>query len=135
MNLVHLGAKGQITIETLPFRPDRQLKIIEGSFEDLQRLGESAPSMDFVKAIITDEGGLIAPADKLRTYYPNLMQIERPNRGRSSVTSSVPTNHDRNDPSEVVNAFIAYVRDEAKELEQVLIAETLEQLRLEEEAV
>ena len=135
MNLVHLGAKGQITIETLPFRPDRQLKIIEGSFEDLQRLGESAPSMDFVKAIITDEGGLIAPADRLRTHYPNLMQIERPNRGRSSVTSSVPTNHDRNDPSEVVNAFIAYVRDEAKEPEQVLIAETLEQLRLEEEAV
>ena len=134
MSLVELGADGSVKIDTLPLAPHRALKVISGSFADLRIQGSTAPSQDFVKAIITDEGGLIAPADTLREFYPNLLQIERPNRGRGTTTASAPTNHDRNDPAQVIDAFVAYVRDEAKAPEKALVAETLEHLRLEAES-
>lgn len=123
MSLIEMDAKGGVTFEPLPLVPHRALKVISGSFADLRMQGAVSPSQDFVKAIITDEGGLFAPADTLREYYPNLMQIERPNRGRGTATSSAPTNHDRNDPAQVIDAFVAYVRDEAKAPEKALVAE------------
>ena len=134
MSLVDLDAHGRVVIEPIPLVPHRALKVVTGNFAELRRQGAAAPSEDFVKAIITDEGGLIAPADTLREFYPNLMQIERPNRGRGAATSSAPTGHDRNDPAQVVDAFLSYVRDEPNEPERALVAETLEQLRLEAES-
>ena len=134
MSLVDLDAEGGVTIETIPLVPVRALEVICGSFAELRLQGAAAPSEDFIKAVITDEGGLIAPADTLREFYPNLMQIERPNRGRGTATSSAPTSHDRNDPAQVIDAFVAYVRDDASPPEKALVAETLEQVRLEAES-
>ncbi|MGL5748878.1 MAG: exonuclease SbcCD subunit D [Paraclostridium sp.] len=68
-----------IDIDFKTLKPLRDLRIIKGNIEDLIEKGRQLEEgkEDYIQAILTDDGELMNPMEKLRTVYPNTMLITR----------------------------------------------------------
>ena len=81
VTVVHLGAKGELTLETLPLEPRRDLRQIKGTFAQLTDsafYGEQKTD-DYLHAILTDEEDVPEAVGRLRVIYPNLMKLSYDN--------------------------------------------------------
>ncbi len=82
VHLVDMDAMGMCRIEALPLTPRRQLRILEGELEALLRDAEqhrgSEASEDYLLIRLLDKGALLHPMARLREFYPNVLQLERP---------------------------------------------------------
>lgn len=84
--LVILGPKGEEPeILLKPLIPKREMRIIKGKLKELIAAAKEDDSGldDYIKAILTDEGELIDPMNKLRTVYPNVMELIREEQNKS----------------------------------------------------
>ena len=68
-----------IDIDFKPLKPIRDLRVIKGNIEDIVNEGRELEEEknDYIQAILTDDGELINPMEKLRSVYPNTMLITR----------------------------------------------------------
>ena len=68
-----------INIELRELNPFRDLRIIKGNIEDLICEGRDVEEgkEDYIQAILTDDGELMNPMEKLKAVYPNTMLITR----------------------------------------------------------
>ena len=68
-----------ININLRELNPLRDLRIIKGNIEDLISEGREIKSgkEDYIQAIITDDGAIINPMEKLKSVYPNTMLITK----------------------------------------------------------
>ena len=68
-----------IHIELKELSPLRDLRIIKGNIEDLICKGRDIEEgkEDYIQAILTDDGELMNPMEKLKSVYPNTMLISR----------------------------------------------------------
>lgn len=68
-----------INIELRELNPLRDLRIIKGNIEDLICEGRDVEEgkEDYIQAILTDDGELMNPMEKLKAVYPNTMLITR----------------------------------------------------------
>ncbi|EQK46558.1 exonuclease SbcCD subunit D [Paraclostridium bifermentans] len=77
--ILDINNKGAINIDFKCLKPVRDLRVIKGNIEDLieeaRELEEGKE--DYIQAILTDDGELINPMEKLRAVYPNTMLITR----------------------------------------------------------
>ena len=79
ISVVELDAKGSVRVEAIPLSLKRDLRIIEGSLEELLTMsGTDDRRDDWICARVLDEGLLFDPMAKLRTRYPNAIKLERP---------------------------------------------------------
>lgn len=71
-----------INIEFKKLKPLRDMRVIRGDIENLVKEGREAEDEkeDYIQAILTDDGELINPMEKLRSVYPNTMLITRERR-------------------------------------------------------
>lgn len=78
VTLVNINKNKEIIINLKEFTPIRDLRIIKGNIEELIEIGRSDEKrVDYIQAILTDEGEIINPIEKLRAIYPNVMLITR----------------------------------------------------------
>lgn len=78
VTFVTLGEKGEDpVIETIPLRPERDMKVLRGTFEKLMKLDRSD---DYIKAILTDEHEVPDAIGKLRTHFPHIMNLDYDNQ-------------------------------------------------------
>jgi exonuclease SbcD len=85
--LVELGEKGTRPVVKLkPLKPIREMRIIKGELKEIIKAAENekSNSQDYIKAILTDEGELIDPMNKLRTVYPNVLELIREEKNKRS---------------------------------------------------
>lgn len=77
--ILDINNKDAINIDFKCLKPVRDLRVIKGNIEDLieeaRELEEGKE--DYIQAILTDDGELINPMEKLRAIYPNTMLITR----------------------------------------------------------
>ena len=68
-----------INIELKELKSLRDLRIIKGNIEDLICEGRNIEEgkEDYIQAILTDDGELMNPMEKLKSVYPNTMLISR----------------------------------------------------------
>lgn len=68
-----------INVELKELKPLRDLRIIKGNIEDLICEGRNIEEgkEDYIQAILTDDGELMNPMEKLKSVYPNTMLISR----------------------------------------------------------
>ena len=68
-----------IDIKLKELKPLRDLRIIKGNIEDLIENGRNIEEgkEDYIQAILTDDGELMNPMEKLRSVYKNTMLITR----------------------------------------------------------
>ena len=122
LQVVDLGRNGIDQISTRPFKPRRQVRVIEGLLEDLVREGAALTSQDFIKAVLTDEGELVDPMGRLRSVYPFALQIERSGRRSSGRSPGVTAARTRRSPLEVIGAFVVDVRGDGLSNEEESVA-------------
>lgn len=68
-----------IDIDFKILNPIRDLRVLKGNIEDLIEEGRNLEKgkEDYIQAILTDDGELMNPMERLRTVYPNTMLITR----------------------------------------------------------
>jgi exonuclease SbcD len=113
MALVTLDAGGLATVECLPFHPQRKVRVLTGAFADLLAAAEKAPSDDFIKLVLTDDGVVLDAVGQVRAHYPNTLALAyaRDATDAKTVTSGVLAAR-HIDPAAVVEEFFAAVRPE-----------------------
>lgn len=83
VTLVELGAKGSVSVRTLPLTPLRDLKELKGSYDALTRRefyqGTDYPNA-YLHITLTDEEDIPDAAAKLRILYPYLMKLDYDNQ-------------------------------------------------------
>ena len=77
--LLDIDDNDEIHIDFKMLKPIRDLRIIKGKIEDLidEARDLEEGKADYIQAVLTDDGELINPMEKLRAVYPNTMLITR----------------------------------------------------------
>lgn len=79
VNIVELGAPGQVTVRREALKPLHEMRCIKGKLADLMstevlaQIGDGKE--DYIQATLTDTEELIDPIGTLRSVYPNVLQI------------------------------------------------------------
>ncbi|MDR3121949.1 MAG: exonuclease SbcCD subunit D [Clostridiales bacterium] len=75
--LVELRAKGELTVTPLPLTPLRDMRRVKGPLAALLSRDVSAAgnTRDYLHVTLTDEDEIIDALGKLRTVYPNVMEL------------------------------------------------------------
>ncbi len=81
ITVVELGEKGQLSLNLLPLKPLRDLRILRGKYEELMLKDnyEDTNKDDYLKIILTDENEVPNVMSRLRTVYTNILQLEYDN--------------------------------------------------------
>lgn len=72
--MVDMFEKGNISTEVIPLKPLREIKVLEGSVEEILKNA----SNDFVVVVLTGEGNIdFEDVNSIRNNFPNLLEIRR----------------------------------------------------------
>lgn len=77
ISVVNLDKDGNVEISERFITPLRDLVILKGAFSDLMNKPGDDHSNDFVRAVITDAEEIQDPLDRLRSRYPNIIELQR----------------------------------------------------------
>jgi exonuclease SbcD len=130
MTLVDLAGDGSVTLEQLPFKPLRSVRLLKGELEELLDAGSQNPSDDFFKIVLTDRRILIDPMGQIRAHYPNALALsyERDEKAAPIVLNGGAEAR-LDDPVAVIGEFLDQVRgQEATPEEMGLVISTMKEL-------
>lgn len=88
ITVVELGEKGSVSISTLPLTPQRDMREVRGTYDELTLRGNYAGTNtdDYIRAVLTDENDIPNAFSRLQSIYPRLMKLDYDNRRtRASV--------------------------------------------------
>lgn len=129
MTLFDLGADGSLQdFREIAFEPLRKVREVRGLMADLVVDAQTAPSDDYISAILLDEGAVVEPAAQLRPHYPNILQTLREKK-RELIHASAGRAHSKlDDPMGVIGEFVEFVRGEkTNEVETSVVAQLIDQ--------
>jgi exonuclease SbcD len=79
VTIVDINTAGEVTTEYVELLPLRDMRILEGTLENILGAGATDPhSDDYVLARLTDTHAILDIIGKLREVYPNTLHLERP---------------------------------------------------------
>lgn len=81
--IVQLDEKGNVEVEKRVLTPQRDIRIVEASIQDILK---HTPSEDYVFVRLTDLTPVVGAMEQIRTVYPNAMHVER--KTLQAITSS-----------------------------------------------
>lgn len=94
LTVVELQKKGQLAVSCIPLQPLRDLVKLKGSYLELTELKfyQDLDRENYFHITLTDENDVLDALQKLRTIYPNLLQLEYDNKrtqASQDITSSL----------------------------------------------
>lgn len=108
VTVTEIREKGSLSVRTVPLHPVRDLREIEGTYEELTYRPnyEGTNTEDYLHITLTDEEDIPDAIGKLRLIYPNLMSLDYNNsRTRSAGVLSDPAEADRKSPLVLFEEF------------------------------
>lgn len=79
VTIVDMDQTGQCDICLKPLQPTRDMRLLEGSLEELLAGGQTDPRReDYLLVRLTDTHAILDVMPKLRAVYPNTLHVERP---------------------------------------------------------
>ena len=108
VTVTEIREKGSLSVRTVPLHPVREMREIEGTYEELTYRPnyEGTNTEDYLHITLTDEEDIPDAIGKLRLIYPNLMSLDYNNsRTRSAGVLSDPAEADRKSPLVLFEAF------------------------------
>ncbi|PJR10684.1 exonuclease SbcCD subunit D [Sinorhizobium meliloti] len=135
LTMVDLAADGSVTLQQLPIKPPRAVRVLKGEFAELLAIGSREPSEDFIKLVLSDKKLLIDPMGRIREHYPNALALtyER-DESVEPILLRGSSEARLDDPVAVVGEFLSQVRGEdGTDDEMALVSSALKQLNSVEE--
>lgn len=107
ITIVNLNHKGEVEIDFHKFKPRRDFRIIKGELKELIKHDVSCldNKEDYIKVILTDKGELLDPMAKLRSIYPNVMELLREDRIKVTDTKTAAINVREKSKLSLFNSF------------------------------
>lgn len=95
ITIVNLKPDGEVEIDFHTFKPRRDFRIITGELKELikQDVSSLDNKEDYVKVVLKDKGELLDPMSKLRSVYPNVMELVREDRIKNIGSSRAVANN------------------------------------------
>lgn len=109
VTLVEIDGKGEVQSERIPLHPQRDVRWIEGHFDGLMRSEVSDGREDYLAITLLDRGLVLDAMTRLRTRYPNLLQLTLPETARPQDRGGVVVDHRRLGEREIFEAFVREV--------------------------
>ena len=107
--ILTIDAKKEISLSFHPLKPLRDMREIECSLEELlKKQCEIGNQEDYMHVILTDEEQILDAIGKVRTIYPNVMQISFKNRRHMNQLESAQIKEDQisdQSPAELFEQF------------------------------
>ena len=107
--ILTIDAKKEISLSFHPLKPLRDMREIECSLEELlKKQCEIGKQEDYMHVILTDEEQILDAIGKVRTIYPNVMQISFRNRRHMKQLESAQIKEDQisdQSPAELFEQF------------------------------
>ena len=107
--ILTIDAKKEISLSFHPLKPLRDMREIECSLEELlKKQCEIGNQEDYMHVILTDEEQILDAIGKVRTIYPNVMQISFKNRRHMKQLESAQIKEDQisdESPAELFEQF------------------------------
>jgi exonuclease SbcD len=82
ITVVEIDGEGTVVTSFHEFKPLRDMRIIKGELKKIIEpdLFDCTSREDYIKAVLTDRGELLDPMAKLRSVYPNVLEMVREER-------------------------------------------------------
>lgn len=128
VSLVELREKGRIQIRERELLPLHDMRELKGSYMELTARGfyKDFNTEDYFRIILTDEEDIPDAVGRLRTVYPNLMQIDYDNSRTRQEQSIEDIDRAENlSPMELFEQFFEKQNNRKMSEEQVLYMENL----------
>lgn len=78
VSIVEMDADGSCRIEEVALGARRDVRVLEGTLEEIRRSAETDTSRDdYVLARLTDRGAILDAIGKVRDLYPNCLRVDR----------------------------------------------------------
>lgn len=110
VTVVHLGKKGDLSLETLPLVPRHDMRQLRGTFAQLtdHAFYSGQQTDDYLHVILTDEEDVPEALSRLRMIYPNIMKLSYDNtRTRCNQVISGAENVKQKSPLELFEELYA----------------------------
>lgn len=107
--IVELDGNGNATVEKRPLKPRRDLRIIEGSMQEILR---HPISEDYVFVRLTDITPVVGAMEQIRTVYPNVLHVERKVLQTSSEQAGKIVQREKLDDIGLFKAFYQEILNE-----------------------
>ncbi|MFP7477422.1 exonuclease SbcCD subunit D [Terribacillus saccharophilus] len=88
VTMVEIDADGFQSFEKIDLVPKRDMRIMEGFFDELME-GTAGNQDDYLHIRLLDDGQLLDPMGKLRKLYPNILRLERKAKVGASSMSDI----------------------------------------------
>ncbi|MCQ4021857.1 MULTISPECIES: exonuclease SbcCD subunit D [unclassified Ruminococcus] len=75
----------------VPFTPSLDMRVISGEFDKLCEYGREKPSDDYIHIHLTDKKPIFMPLQRLREFYPNILEMSSELLAAPGENISVPS--------------------------------------------
>lgn len=118
INLVELNAQGEVSIEALTLSPRRDVRILEGYFQEILKNAASLGNHDdYLQVVLKDTDPILDAMGQLRSEFPNVLAIERPHFSAASV-SGPTADHRKLSEKQLFSSFFEQMTGQALTEEQ-----------------
>ena len=128
VTVLEMGEKGDVVLSTVPLVPLRDMRKIRGSYGEVMSRSfyQDTNTEDYVQITLTDEEDIPDGLQKLRTVYPNLMQVAYDNsRTRQDRTVEAAEQAERKSELELFGEFFELQNNQTMSAEQAAYMERL----------
>lgn len=128
VTIVEFCEKGKVSIETIPLVPLRDMRQIEGRYEEVmsKEYYKDSNKEDYLKIVLTDEEEIPDVLGRLRTVYPNIMKLVYNNtRTRSSKSIEQAEITENKQPMDYLEEFYEVQNNQKMSADQQIIVSDL----------
>ncbi|WP_411360151.1 exonuclease SbcCD subunit D [Pseudidiomarina sp. YC-516-91] len=130
VTLVTIADDKSVTTELLPLRAIRDVRVLEGKFDELLARGKDDPAAnDYLQIKLTDKEAILDPLSRLRVVYPNILDLTKVALERDASAPRRTREQLGRQPIEVINDFYKEMtQDNLSEEQTQLLSEILNEL-------
>lgn len=125
--IIELDASGVKSTEKILLEPIRDIRSVEGTIDEILQMDKSN---DYIYVQLTDDTPVLQPMEKIRTVFPNVMNIERKIKIIDKQISETKNRHEMDELS-LFRAFYKVMKGEEVEAEkEQIFINALEEIKV-----
>ena len=127
ITIVDIDENGDVDIEIYNLKPRRDFRVKTGTLEEIIKGFDNSSENyeDYIKVILKDKGELSDPMAKLRSIYPNVMELTREERVSRNSSRNVATNIKEKSKITLFKNFYEDIMDECCSEEEINVIEKI----------
>lgn len=123
ITIVDIDENGDVDIEIYDLKPRRDFRIKTGTLDEIIKGFDNSSENyeDYIKVVLKDKGELLDPMAKLRSIYPNVMELTREERVSRNSSRNVATNIKEKSKMTLFKNFYEDIMDETCSEDEMII--------------